>query len=106
MTTIIRPNQNKHLVNLTVILLLIGLLTMVSVGVLLYNQIVNLQHFISVQSGSVETVKLTSVDLKNRLYQLVDSKNLINLANQLGMVKVNNPEFLQLQKSLVNVQPL
>lgn len=94
MTTIIRPNQNKHSINLTIILLFIGLLTIVGTGVLLYNQIVNLQHFISSQSESLEIAKLTSVDYKNRLYQLIDSKNLINLANQLGMVKVNNPEFL------------
>ncbi len=100
MTTIIRPNQNKNSINLTIILLSIGLFTMVSVGVLLYNQIVNLQHFVSSQSDYLEASKLANVDLKNRLYQLVDSKNLINLANQMGMVKVNNPEFLQLQKEL------
>ena len=96
MTTIIRPNQNKYSINLTVILLAIGLLTMVSVGILLYNQIVNLQHFISEQSDYLETSKLANVNFKDRLYQLIDSKNLINLANQLGMVKVNNPEFLAL----------
>lgn len=94
MTTIIRPNRNKHSINLIIILLSIGLLTMVGVSVLLYNQIVNLQHFVSSQSESLEIVKLTSIDYKNRLYQLIDSKNLINLASQLGMVKVNNPEFL------------
>jgi len=94
MTTIIRPNKNKHLIDLRIILLSIGLFTMAGVSVLLYNQIVNLQHFISSQSDSLEVAKLTSVDYKNHLYQLIDSKNLIILANQLGMVKVNNPEFL------------
>ncbi|MEK7114755.1 MAG: hypothetical protein AAB847_00100 [Patescibacteria group bacterium] len=94
MTTIIRPNKNKYPINLTIILLSIGLLTMVGTGVLLYNQIVNLQHFINSQSESLEVAKLTNIDYKNRLYQLIDSKNLIVLANQLGMIKVNNPEFL------------
>ena len=59
MTTIIRPNKNKHLIDLRIILLSIGLFTMAGVSVLLYNQIVNLQHFISSQSDSLEVAKLT-----------------------------------------------
>ena len=75
---------------------MVGLLTIVSIGILFYNQIVNLQHLINFQSQSIEKAKLANIDFKNQLYQLVDSKNLLNLASRLGMIKVNNPEFLQL----------
>ena len=100
MTTIIKPNQNVHKINWFLIAIIFILLAIVFNGIFLYNKIVNLQHFNSTQNQLLEKEKLVNIDLKNQIYQLTDSKNLINLANQLNLLKVNNPEFLSIDQQL------
>lgn len=100
MTTIIKPNQHLLKINWLLLLMIGGLLTIVVQGIFSYNQIVNLQHALNGQAKFFDQAKLVNIDFKNQLYQLVDPKNLINLANQLGLVKVNKPEFLLLESNL------
>lgn len=100
MTTIIKPNQNLRHTNWPLIFTITGLFVAIGNGIFLYNKIVNLQHLRVTEMKSFETEKLANVDLKNKLYQLTDSKNLINLANQSGMIKINNPEFLVLEQQV------
>ena len=77
------------------------LLAVVFNGIFLYNGIVGLQHLSAAEIKNFEKEKLINVDLKNQLYQLTDSKNLINLANQSGMIKITHPEFLVLEQQIV-----
>lgn len=54
----------------------------------IYNQTVNLKHTLSDSQDQLQELKAASADLKNQLYQLTDSRNLIQLMEDRGLVKV------------------
>lgn len=111
MTTIIKPNQQRHehhpRVSWFFIIALAALFTMTGMSILFYNDIVDLTHQVREQGKVLEQEKLVNIEFKNQLYQLLDAKHLMAMAAQLDLVEVKNPEFLPLApraESLTSVQ--
>lgn len=100
MTTIIKPNKKYYQLDRFLFFVTAVLLAVVFSGIFIYNSVVNLQHFKSLRIKSLEEIKLANVDLKNKLYQITESKNLIYLAEKSNMIKVNNPDFLSLEQQV------
>ncbi len=95
----IARNKNKK-IRKWIIIAGFALIIFTLSNVFVYNKIVNLQHLITIQTKDLEGLKLADADLKNKLYQILDLKNLSELAKDLGMIKIKNPEFLEINESV------
>lgn len=96
--TYIQPNKNNKINFLTSILILITVFS-ASWGVYLYNQSVNFSHNIANQEKLVRQAEVENAELKNRLYQQIDSKNLEVLASEKSLVIEKNPEYIKLNNN-------
>ncbi len=96
--TYIQPNKNNKINFLTSILILIMVFS-ASWGVSLYNQSVNFSHNIADQEKLVRQAEVENAELKNRLYQQIDSKNLEVLASEKSLVIEKNPEYIRLNNN-------
>ena len=96
--TYIQPNKNNKINFLTSILILIAVFS-ASWGVSLYNQLVNFNHNITNQEKLVRQAEVENAELKNRLYQQIDSKNLEVLASEKSLVIEKNPEYIRLNNN-------
>ncbi len=96
--TYIQPNKNNKINFLTSILILITIFS-ASWGVSLYNQSVNFNHNIINQEKLVRQAEVENAELKNRLYQQINSKNLEVLAGEKFLVMEKNPEYVRLNNN-------
>lgn len=99
MTTILTPKFNYY-INWPLCIVLAGLLTVICTGILLYNQIVNVQHAVANYNALIEQARLSNADLKNDLFHTLDSKRLLAVAQTSGLVAVLHPEFLKLDPAV------
>lgn len=74
-----------------------GLALFAFLGVSFYNQNVNLASVIADRKEELKILLAANADLKNRLYELTDSKNLEPLILKMGLIKVSRPEYLETQ---------
>lgn len=86
--TIIAPKKNKNNINLIIIGLVLPVLVLAYWSISIYNQTVNLKHVLDDSRNQIQELKVTNADLKNQLYQLTDSRNLIQLGEDKGLVRV------------------
>jgi hypothetical protein len=93
--TITYPNRARQ-ANFALRVLGLGILLAALVSVYLYNQTVTLRHSVSYLGDSVNTLQVKNADLKNSIFSLLDSKNLVSLAGKLGLVKEATPSYLRL----------
>lgn len=96
--TYIQPNKNNKIFFLTSILILITVFS-ASWGVSLYNQSVNLSHNIIDQEKLVRQAEVENAELKNKLYQQIDSKNLEVLVSEKSLVMEKNPKYIRLNNN-------
>lgn len=68
-------------------------------GILLNNYLVSLRAAKREAASTIESLELTNAELKNTLYVLTDSDNLTAAASRLGLVRENNPRYLDLSKA-------
>ena len=97
--TYLRPNSNKASISF----LLIGLLTILSLmvfwSVSVYNQTVNLRHDLADSEQKLQELKVANADIKNKLYQAIDSQVLTALGEERGLMKVKSPDYIQVDGS-------
>ena len=72
------------------------------VGILLYNQMVNLRHEIVSQENNLQKAEVLGAELKNNLYAAVDTKNLQRLAVQNGLVVDKAPRYVKNEPLVAN----
>ena len=90
--TIIQPNRYKDARRLSIILgaiLVVGVLS----GVAIYLQKVSAKHDLAKIKKELEVIKVENAELKTNYYALVDSDNLEQLAEELGLVQDKNPQW-------------
>lgn len=68
-------------------------------NVFIYNKIVNLQHLLKNQEEENQELRLVNVDLKNQLYQLLDTNNLAQFSKEEGLVRVQKPDYLEINST-------
>ena len=66
-----------------------------------YNLNVNLRYQIGLQEKALRQLETANGDLRNQLYQLLDSKSLSAVVEKLGLISDKNPDYLE-NKTLAN----
>lgn len=94
--TIAQPNREVQL-NKVLRLLFLGIVLSGMVSIFFYNQMVSQRTALRAATKNVDQLQLASADLKNRYYAVLDDKNLLQIATQLGYVKEANPKYLRLE---------
>lgn len=68
-------------------------------NVFVYNKIVGLQHLLKNGEKNNQELRLVNIDLKDQLYKLLDTNNLGQLAKERGLVKVQKPQYLEINST-------
>ncbi len=98
--TIIEPNQNKYYAS-EILYLTFFIIAGAILSIYFYNLNVNLKYRISLQEKSLQKLEVLNADLRNQLYQTLDSKNLVNFVQKQNLVSDKNPDYLE-NKALAN----
>jgi len=93
--TIIQPNRESKKTSLFALVLTgIAVLSVVW-GVFIYNQLVDIRHEVKEASNNVGKAEVTNAELKNNLYNMIDSGNLESLAQDKSLALENNPQYVK-----------
>lgn len=98
--TIIEPNKNSRKTNSFLFASVTALVAVSVWSVLVYSQTVGISHNLSNETQNHKAALEKNAELKNIKYQLTDTKNLLLAAEKSGLVKVANPEFIEVEHSL------
>lgn len=66
----------------------------VAAAVFAYLQTVGLRHDVEERRAGLDKLRIENVELKNKFFQLVDSENLVNIAEERGLVREKNPQWV------------
>ena len=91
--TIIEPNKNKYYTD-EILYLMLFIITGAVLSIYFYNLNVNLRYNISLQEKSLQKLEVLNADLRNRLYQILDSKNLADFVQKQNLVSDKNPDYM------------
>ena len=100
--TIVQLHNSNSKLNVLMFLLMGILAVSAVVGILLYNQMVNLRHEIVSQENNLQKAEVLGAELKNNLYAAVDTKNLQRLAVENGLVVDKAPRYVKNESLTTN----
>jgi cell division protein FtsL len=93
--TIIQPNrENKKTSLFALVLMGVAVLSVVW-GVFIYNQLVDIRHEVEKTSNGVEKAEVSNAELKNNLYNMIDSGNLESLAKTKSLALDKDPQYVK-----------
>jgi hypothetical protein len=93
--TIIQPNrENKKTSLFALVLTGVAVLSVVW-GVFIYNQLVDIRHEMEKTSNSAGKTEVTNAELKNNLYNMIDSENLESLAKEKSLTIDKDPRYVK-----------
>lgn len=94
--TIIEPTKNKYYSS--EFLYLVGLILIITIlNIYFYNLNVNLKYQISIHEKSLQQLDVANAEIRNQLYQMLDSENLISLIKKHNLVSDKNPDYFEHQ---------
>ena len=64
--------------------------------IILYNQIVNLDHEVSAMKNEVKKVEASTAELKEQVFAFFDTSDLESLKSERGLVEERKPEYFDL----------
>lgn len=99
--TIIKPSKLK--LNIYALISIFALLLLVSFYIYEYNYSVILRRGIKILEKELVTIQNQDVDLKNRLYSLIDPKNLEKIAQEKGLITEKRPSYLKISENAAPV---
>ncbi len=93
--TIIRPNKgNKKLHNIIILFLGCFVVAFIVSGISMYGIVVGLHHDINKLQENLQKEELSKSKLQNQIFQITDVSNLERNAIQIGLIKEQNPQYL------------
>ncbi|MEK7508171.1 MAG: hypothetical protein AAB602_03780 [Patescibacteria group bacterium] len=92
--TFIQPNKDKSVLNK--ILMLFALFTVLSSAwlVVLYNNVVNLNHGLSRMKSEFSEIQSQNMAIKSKVFDLINSSDPLNFG---GLVQDKNPEYIDVR---------
>ncbi len=92
--TIIEPSKNRFYLNE---FLYIGALLVLSavLSIYFYNLNVSLKYQIGMQEEAIQKMEAANADLRNQLYQTLETRNLAAFAAEHNLVSDKNPDYLE-----------
>ena len=68
-------------------------------SILFYNRTVVLHRAVAAQTQALQALQVKNAELKNSLYTVLDSRNLMAAASRRGLIKEANPSYLTVTAS-------
>lgn len=96
--TFIQPKKESNPFARLNILLIIPIFFGLISLIILYNQIVTINHEVSASRGKLEVLEVASAELKEKLFGLFSGENISELAKSGGLISDKNPEYFNPQK--------
>jgi len=96
--TIIQP-QKKSLINILLGFIISFLVIGVVILVILYSYVINFNKNISNAKNEIKEIEIANTQIKEDLLNMLSGNNLENLANEFGLVKEKNPEYLKINNN-------
>ncbi|MDP3956622.1 MAG: hypothetical protein Q8P97_01345 [bacterium] len=93
--TIIQPGKNKKGLALGIVLFTVLLGVLIGGDVFMYNATVDLNYNINLAGEKINKMEVTNAELKNKMYDLLNSRALENLAAANGLTKDKGPQYFQ-----------
>ena len=91
--------QKLKLISPLSIQVLIGaIIVSLLAAILLYNQMIKTRDLARGAVDQTEQLRLENAELKNQLYTVLDSQNLLAVADRLGLVKDADPRYMSLER--------
>lgn len=94
--TLIQPKKESRSSSTIFIFLLIPIFVGVVSIVIIYNQIVSLNHEISEAQKRIQTVKAENSELKEKVFSFFSATSLEKAISSGGLIKDKNPEYFTL----------
>lgn len=95
--TIIQPHKNNYKINFLISIFIVGSLAMAIWGIFLYNQLVNFRHEVTSQENTLRKTEVTNAELKDKLYNLMDTNTFSSSTNPQSLIIDKNPEYVKNQ---------
>lgn len=95
--TIIQPKKTpRRALGLYMLAALIFTIILTLINVMLYTNVVNLQHTVKAQQQTTEELRAINGELTNNLYRALDPATLQSLVRERGFIKVLKFHYLSL----------
>jgi hypothetical protein len=94
--TYIQPNKNHSTLNILLIFLGIGFFLGAVWLVILYNNSVNFSHGLSEMKSEFQEVQTVNVELKEKIFSVLDSLNSKSIAASHNLVQEKKPQYLEI----------
>ena len=91
--TIIEPNKNNHYSG-EFLFFGLALLILVALSINFYNLNVNLKYNIGLLEKAIQQLETANADLRDKLYQTLDGKNLAIIIEKQNLVSDKNPDYM------------
>jgi len=96
--TFIQPPRSNNLLNKILLFLILGLIFGTYWLITLYSNSVGLTHGILDMRSQISQIQTQNAELKNKVFSLLDSANLQNLAKDRQLIQEKNPQYLEVDK--------
>ncbi len=93
--TIIQP-EKKSILNFLLVLAFSLLFISSLILIVLYNYVVNFNKNIVKMEKDIKQFEIQTTELTEKIFDIVSGDNLEKIAQEYGMVKENNPEYLEI----------
>ena len=93
--TIIEPNKRRSKLKWLIFPVILVIFAGAYFSIAIYNTTVNLKHLFKTREAELRHLQIINVELRNRLYALLDAHNLRTAAEALGLVLEKNPSYLE-----------
>lgn len=97
--TFIEPNQHRFRIHIAFV---IGVATLIGgalLSIYLYNETVHLRHLIERTEESIKELEVANAELRNDLYQRLDTVSLRREAISRGFIEESHPRYLEVASS-------
>jgi cell division protein FtsB len=93
--TIIKPHRALRFRFVFEIALYILVALSILYGIWLYNAVVNITHEIDKQAKALDAARVKNAELKNKLFEQLDSQKLEALALERGLIRERSPKYFE-----------
>ena len=98
--TIITPGKSKFRIDMPILLIGAILIGFSFWFVLVYSQVVSLEHQVRAAERAIENLKVTNAESKNTLFEATAPKKLLQVASDRNLLRVNTPLYLEVGKPI------
>ncbi len=93
--TIIQPNKPKSKLRFFILPLILMLFAGVYLSIVFYSDVTEFKVLLSKKEKELQELEVLSAELKNQLYNILDTQNMAKAAEEAGLILEQNPIYLK-----------